>query len=156
MAAKKAPWRKLNPKKKKKGGPHKLSPAQKVRAKGSARKAGRPYPNLVDNMLVAKRIMKRPEPTAPASSESSLEKHAAVSMEDCRIHDLRTHCSELKQRRWRIPQIGTPPRAYARAQYEVDPIVVVRENFVACTNAKCRHRPLTFAIEAIPEDICSR
>ena len=67
MAAKKAPWRKLNPKKKKKGGPHKLSPAQKVRAKGSARKAGRPYPNLVDNMLVAKRIMKRPEPTAPAS-----------------------------------------------------------------------------------------
>ena len=36
--------------------------------------------------------MKRPEPTAPASSESSLEKHAAVSMEDCRIHDLRSHC----------------------------------------------------------------
>ena len=32
--------------------------------------------------------MKRPEPTAPASSKSSLEKHAAVSMEDCRIHDL--------------------------------------------------------------------
>ena len=53
MAAKKAPWRKLNPKKKKKRGPHKLSPAQKVRAKGSGRKAGRPYPNLVDNMLVA-------------------------------------------------------------------------------------------------------
>ena len=118
MAAKKAPWRKLNPKKKKKGGPHKLSPVQKVRAKGSARKAGRPYPNLVDNMLrqEEKRIMKRPEPTAPASSESRLEKHAAVSMEDCRIHDLRSHCSEFKQRRWRIPQIGTPPRAYSRAR----------------------------------------
>ena len=43
----------------KKGGPHKLSLAQKVRAKGSARKAGRPYPNLVDNMLVARKSKKR-------------------------------------------------------------------------------------------------
>jgi hypothetical protein len=37
MAAKKAPWRKPNAKKKKKGGSRKLSPAQKVRAKRSAR-----------------------------------------------------------------------------------------------------------------------
>ena len=117
MAAKKAPWRKLNPKKKKKGGPHKLSPVQKVRAKGSARKAGRPYPNLVDNMLVAKRIMKRPDRRRLHRQKlRALEKHAAVSMEDCRIHDLRSHCSEFKQRRWRIPQIGTPPRAYSRAR----------------------------------------
>ena len=59
MAAKKTPWRKPNPKKKKKGGSGKLSPAQKVRAKRSARKAGRPYPNLVDNMLVARKSKKR-------------------------------------------------------------------------------------------------
>ncbi len=59
MAAKQAPWRKPNPKKKKKGGSRKLSPAQKVRAKRSARKAGRPYPNLVDNMLVARKSKKR-------------------------------------------------------------------------------------------------
>ena len=55
----KPPWRKPNPKKKKKGGSGKLSPAQKVRAKRSARKAGRPYPNLVDNMLVARKSKKR-------------------------------------------------------------------------------------------------
>lgn len=32
-----------------------LTPAQKARAKAAAKKAGRPYPNLVDNMRVAKR-----------------------------------------------------------------------------------------------------
>ena len=63
MAAKKAPWRKPNPKKKKKGGSRKLSPAQKVRAKCSARKAGRPHPNLVDNMLRGEKV----EETASAA-----------------------------------------------------------------------------------------
>lgn len=32
-----------------------LTPAQKEQAKTSARKAGRPYPNLVDNMSAAKK-----------------------------------------------------------------------------------------------------
>jgi hypothetical protein len=31
-----------------------LSPEQKSKAKASAKKAGRPYPNLVDNMKAAK------------------------------------------------------------------------------------------------------
>lgn len=30
-----------------------LSPAQKAKAKAAAKKAGRPYPNLVDNMRAA-------------------------------------------------------------------------------------------------------
>jgi hypothetical protein len=47
-----APWKKPAPKRT----THtKLSPAQKQAAKKSARKAGRPYPNLVDNMKMAKR-----------------------------------------------------------------------------------------------------
>ncbi len=53
QADEKAPWDKSNPKpsaKKK----H-LSPSQKASAKASAKKAGRPYPNLVDNMRVAKK-----------------------------------------------------------------------------------------------------
>ena len=75
MAAKKAPWRKLNPKKKKKGGPHKLSPAQKVRAKGSARKAGRPYPNLVDNMLVARKSKKRKKGRGSWSAQNRRRLH---------------------------------------------------------------------------------
>ena len=53
-AAKKAqaPWKKPAPKK---ASHTKLSPAQKATAKRSAQKAGRPYPNLVDNMKVAAR-----------------------------------------------------------------------------------------------------
>ena len=33
----------------------KLSPAQKASAKAAAKKVGRPYPNLVDNMRAAKK-----------------------------------------------------------------------------------------------------
>jgi hypothetical protein len=42
---KKAFWDKKNPNKKS----TLLTPAQKTKAKASAKKAGRPYPNLVDN-----------------------------------------------------------------------------------------------------------
>jgi hypothetical protein len=46
----KAPWEKSAPKK---ASHTKLTPADKKKAKASAKKAGRPYPNLVDNMKVA-------------------------------------------------------------------------------------------------------
>jgi hypothetical protein len=46
------PWKKANPKKRA-GTSQKLTPAQKAAARAAARKAGRPYPNLVDNMRVA-------------------------------------------------------------------------------------------------------
>lgn len=36
------------------GKPKALTPAKKASAKASAKKAGRPYPNLVDNMRAAK------------------------------------------------------------------------------------------------------
>ena len=56
MAKKKesAPWDKPNPKGKKRA-VKKLSVKQKASAKRSAKKAGRPYPNLVDNMRAAKK-----------------------------------------------------------------------------------------------------
>lgn len=53
--ASKAPWDKPNPKKKSK----KLSSAQKSAAKARAKAAGRPYPNLVDNMAAARKGKKR-------------------------------------------------------------------------------------------------
>ena len=43
-------WDKPNPAKKHK----KLSSAKKAKAKAEAKKAGRPYPNLIDNMRAAK------------------------------------------------------------------------------------------------------
>jgi len=36
------------------GAPKKMSSKQKAKAKAAAKRAGRPYPNLVDNMRVAK------------------------------------------------------------------------------------------------------
>jgi len=44
-------WDTPNPKKKSK----KLSPAKKAAAKASAKAAGRPYPNLIDNMKAARK-----------------------------------------------------------------------------------------------------
>lgn len=37
------------------GKPKKLSPAKKSSAKAMAKKAGRPYPNLVDNLRAARK-----------------------------------------------------------------------------------------------------
>lgn len=48
---KKAVWDKPNPKKKSTP----LTPAQKAVAKARAKKAGRPYPNLIDNMAAARK-----------------------------------------------------------------------------------------------------
>jgi len=46
-------WDKSRPKKL--GKPKKLSPAKKSAAKAAAKAAGRPYPNLVDNMRMARK-----------------------------------------------------------------------------------------------------
>lgn len=51
MVKKKQVWDKPNPKKKS----TKLTPAQKAAAKNRAKKAGRPYPNLIDNMAAARK-----------------------------------------------------------------------------------------------------
>lgn len=52
MQEKKPVWEKPRPKGL--GAPKKLSPAKKSAAKAAAKKAGRPYPNMVDNIRAAK------------------------------------------------------------------------------------------------------
>ncbi len=52
---KSAPWKRPNPKKKS----AKLSPESKASAKAAAKKAGRRYPNLVDNMRAAAKQKRR-------------------------------------------------------------------------------------------------
>jgi hypothetical protein len=49
------PWKRKNPKKHSK----RLSPEQKAEARARARAAGRKYPNLVDNMAVARKRKKK-------------------------------------------------------------------------------------------------
>ena len=48
---KKKVWDKPNPKMKSKT----LTPEQKAKAKARAKKAGRPYPNLIDNMAASRK-----------------------------------------------------------------------------------------------------
>jgi len=51
VAAKKAFWDRPNPRKKSTP----LTPAQRAAAKARAKKAGRPYPNPIDNSAVRKK-----------------------------------------------------------------------------------------------------
>ena len=50
---KRAPWKRGNPRAKAGKPAHHLTRKQKAKAKRRAKRAGRPYPNLVDNMQVA-------------------------------------------------------------------------------------------------------
>jgi hypothetical protein len=59
------PWDKSNPRKRAGGKSKRLSPAQKSAAKARARRAGRRYPNLVDNM----RMVARKKKSAPKKSK---------------------------------------------------------------------------------------
>jgi hypothetical protein len=58
MVKQKAPWETDNPKPKKKR--KKMTEGQVARARRRAADAGRPYPNLIDNMaVVAKKVVKK-------------------------------------------------------------------------------------------------
>lgn len=58
MAAKTKPWKRKNPQAAKGRSKH-LTPSQKAEAKASAKRAGRKYPNLVDNMRVAAKAKRK-------------------------------------------------------------------------------------------------
>jgi hypothetical protein len=47
------PWERQNPRKRAGKAAKQLTPAEKSAAKASAKRAGRNYPNLIDNMAVA-------------------------------------------------------------------------------------------------------
>jgi hypothetical protein len=53
------PWKRPNPRKRAGKASRHLSPAKKSAAKARARRAGRPYPNLVDNMRMAAKTKKK-------------------------------------------------------------------------------------------------
>lgn len=70
-AGAKAPWDKGNPKARSGQPTQHLTPQQKATAKRAAKKAGRPYPNLVDNMHAAADAKK------PAAKKAAAKKAAA-------------------------------------------------------------------------------
>ena len=66
-SSRKAPWNKPRPRKTKKT---KLSSSSKASAKRTAKKAGRSYPSLVDNMNAAKAQKKRAKGGAKKKTSS--------------------------------------------------------------------------------------
>ena len=71
--AKKAPWKRPNPRKRAGKASKHLTPVKKAAAKASAKRAGRPYPNLVDNMRMAKKS-KTTKKAAKKSAKKAVKK----------------------------------------------------------------------------------
>jgi uncharacterized protein DUF6321 len=82
MARTRAPWKRPNPRKQAGKQSKHLSPSKKRAAKTAARRAGRPYPNLVDNMRMAaktktsakKRAARKPAAATRARAKKSSRK----------------------------------------------------------------------------------
>lgn len=72
-ATRKAPWKRANPRKRAGKASKHLTSAKKAAAKARAKRAGRPYPNLVDNMRMAKSAKKK---TAKKSVKKAAKKTA--------------------------------------------------------------------------------
>src|SRR3954468_9106333 len=66
-----APWKRPNPRKRAGKKSIHLSPAKKSAAKARARRAGRPYPNLVDNMRMAAKSKKTSAKKGSAKKRSA-------------------------------------------------------------------------------------
>ncbi|WP_204243580.1 DNA-binding protein [Xanthomonas cannabis] len=71
-ARKSAPWKTPNPKSASRS--TSLSPAQKSQARKRAKAAGRPYPNLVDNMAVASKRTTKRAGTSGAAKKAATKK----------------------------------------------------------------------------------
>ncbi len=73
-----APWSKANPRKRAGKASTHLTPAEKATAKARARRAGRRYPNLVDNMRVlAKKAAKTKTSGRKRAAKSKTGKSAS-------------------------------------------------------------------------------
>ncbi len=69
-----APWKRANPRKRAGKASKHLTPAKKAAAKASAKRAGRPYPNLVDNMRMAAKKKKKPAKKSPKKTAAKRTK----------------------------------------------------------------------------------
>jgi Domain of unknown function (DUF6321) len=74
-----APWKRPNPRKRAGKSSRHLSPAQKSAAKARAKRAGRPYPNLVDNMRIASKNTGKTSATKKKKAKKTAKKTAKKS-----------------------------------------------------------------------------
>jgi Domain of unknown function (DUF6321) len=72
-----APWKRVNPRKRAGKASKHLTPAKKSAAKARAKRAGRPYPNLVDNMRMASKKTKSKKPKEASAGKKRVKKKSA-------------------------------------------------------------------------------
>jgi hypothetical protein len=76
----KPPWKRANPRKRAGKAAKHLTPAKRAAAKASARRAGRTYPNLVDNMRMASKAKTvKKKPAAKTAGRKTTKKRAGKS-----------------------------------------------------------------------------
>ena len=97
-----APWKRSNPRKRAGKASRHLSPAQKSAAKARARRAGRRYPNLVDNMrMAAKKTTRKKASKKTSKSKASKSSKAKSSKKSARKTRKRTAKKTAKSSRKR-------------------------------------------------------
>ena len=110
-----APWKRSNPRKRAGKASKHLSPAQKSAAKARARRAGRRYPNLVDNMrMAAKKTSKRKTSKSKASKKKSAQKTRTRSAKKAKSSRKRSASAREKDPRGGLTAAGR--QAFARKQ----------------------------------------
>ena len=110
-----APWKRSNPRKRAGKASKHLSPAQKSAATARARRAGRRYPNLVDNMrMAAKKTSKRKTSKSKASKKKSAQKTRTRSAKKAKSSRKRSASAREKDPRGGLTAAGR--QAFARKQ----------------------------------------
>ncbi|MDT4742080.1 DUF6321 domain-containing protein [Bradyrhizobium sp. WYCCWR 12699] len=119
-----APWKRSNPRKRAGKASKHLSPAQKSAAKARARRAGRRYPNLVDNMRMAakkkKKSSKKKSSKKTSKSKASKAK-STISAKKTRKRNAKTakarkHRASAREKDPRGGLTAAGRKAFARKQ----------------------------------------
>ena len=108
-----APWKRANPRKRAGKASKHLTPAQKSAAKARARRAGRRYPNLVDNMRMAVKSKKTSKAKKSAKKTSAKKARKRIAKKT-RTPRKRSASAREKDPRGGLTAAGR--KAFARKQ----------------------------------------
>lgn len=108
-----APWKRQNPRKRAGKASKHLSPAQKSAAKARARRAGRRYPNLVDNMRMAAKKTSKAKKSATKKSAKTTRKRKTAK-KTAKTSRKRSASAKEKDLRGGLTTAGR--KAFARKQ----------------------------------------
>ncbi|PDT91128.1 hypothetical protein CO669_03625 [Bradyrhizobium sp. Y36] len=118
-----APWKRSNPRKRAGKASKHLSPARKSAAKARARRAGRRYPNLVDNMRMAPKKTSKSKASKSSKTKSAKKSAKKKSAKKTRKRTAKKTAKSSRKRgasaRERDPQGGLTAagrKAFARKQ----------------------------------------